>query len=641
MSRMSDKGKKERSHPFASHVVIIMTMGGIIASAILISSSLALAGRQYLDSSISTPVKTIATNGSDQWDDDEIITTPVSTFSLAAIRKGGVSPLFKQYYQSHSTTQSLGKPITVAFPTNLGWMQFFEAGALLLPTTQQTHIRNNNDTLTELSNNSIIDPTTGIARLPLLQALLTNGSQVPIGGAASSMTYVILRQATSPELMQPAPAPIMKHTAISFPIPQLSIFIKGGTRAGKDVGHFIPQSFWSYINLPAVSPDGWEKDFGSPLTETLPFTTEIHGKIHHMLIQAFSHDALILDQDSLNASGQPIIQRLTTGIDYLHTFGLPTVATHGRQTVWSQGETALRQTPTSKHALAHLGQNFPLSLLGDTDWIQGMLWYHVQWSTPKSSRSGWVSAADITFTSPGKVAGRASLDALSPQLSSYLTTIGPNVGVALYDVTRQRYYTYNSTTQFLVASSIKVPIMAAFFDMIEQQGREPNDGEMDLLITMIENSNNDSASALYNEIGNSAGITAYFQKIGVTGLSPEDGSWGYSVITPQAMVDLLALLQKGKILTAKDRATALNLMENIESDQKAGVGDTAPAGFTIAMKDGWVPGPDGLWAMNTSGIVTSGKETYIISVYTQEQQSLNDGQVIVRQVCSTAASLLA
>ena len=58
------------------------------------------------------------------------------------------------------------------------------------------------------------------------------------------------------------------------------------------------------------------------------------------------------------------------------------------------------------------------------------------------------------------------------------------------------------------------------------------------------------------------------------------------------------------------------------------------------MKDGWLPGPDGQWAMNSSGIVMLGQETYIISVYTHEQNSLQDGQTIARHVCSTVASLL-
>ena len=162
---------------------------------------------------------------------------------------------------------------------------------------------------------------------------------------------------------------------------------------------------------------------------------------------------------------------------------------------------------------------------------------------------------------------------------------------------------------------------------------------MGLLTTMIENSNNDSASALYGEIGGAAGLASFMQTIGVSGLSPIDGSWGYSVITPQAMVDLLTLLNNGKILTAPDRTTALQLMESVEPDQQVGVGDTASIGSTVAMKDGWVPGPDSYWAMNTSGIVTSGSGTYIISVYTQEQPSLEDGQDITRNVCSMVAAL--
>jgi hypothetical protein len=44
--------------------------------------------------------------------------------------------------------------------------------------------------------------------------------------------------------------------------------------------------------------------------------------------------------------------------------------------------------------------------------------------------------------------------------------------------------------------------------------------------------------------------------------------------------------------------------------------------------------------MNSSGIVTLGRESYIIAVYTQDQDSLDNGQAIVHHVCGTVASLL-
>jgi len=280
-------------------------------------------------------------------------------------------------------------------------------------------------------------------------------------------------------------------------------------------------------------------------------------------------------------------------------------------------------------------------LLGETTWKMGMLWYHVQWSVPKQLVSGWVSAAAATFSSPGDVPGRASIDALSSDLATYLASLDPNVNAVVYDVTHQRYYTYNATAQFIMGSSMKVPIMLTFFDMIERQGREPTAREMVLLTTMIENSNNDSASILYySEIGGAQGVARYLQSIHVPDLQPDPDAWGYSVVTPQAMVKLLTDLYEGTILTAYHRQLAFYWMEHIESDQQVGVGDTAPGGATVAMKDGWLSGPDNLWAMNSSGIVMNEQETYIIAVYTHGQPTLGNGQAIARRVCSTVAQLL-
>lgn len=99
------------------------------------------------------------------------------------------------------------------------------------------------------------------------------------------------------------------------------------------------------------------------------------------------------------------------------------------------------------------------------------------------------------------------------------------MNTTVYDITHNRTYNYGTTGQFIVASSMKVPIMLTFFDMIQQQGRGPSNYELSLLTTMIENSNNNSASALYyNIIGGAPAVTRYMQKIGVTGLWANPGS---------------------------------------------------------------------------------------------------------------------
>jgi beta-lactamase class A len=229
---------------------------------------------------------------------------------------------------------------------------------------------------------------------------------------------------------------------------------------------------------------------------------------------------------------------------------------------------------------------------------------------------------------------------LSGQAYAQLTHINDSstMYTVVYDVTHHRYFTYGTEGQFTVASSIKVPILLTFLNMLEQQGRNATDDEQDLMMTMIENSNNDSASALYNEVGGGDGVTAYLQQIGVSGLSINSDAWGWSQISPSTMVSLLTLLNAGTILTPQDRTLVLNLMENVEADQQIGVGDTAPSGATVALKDGWVTGPDDLWAVNSSGIVTTQGETYIIAAYTQGQPSLEAGQNAIRQICTTVTT---
>lgn len=609
-----------------------VTFFAIISTAFLLVGSSLKISQNVADASPDNHV--VPNNGSDRWTDDAQTTLPAFDFSPSDKQKASISPLFTGYYNSHVGVKNLGTPLTVAFPTNQGWVQFFTMGALMLPTGPQENtyddVSEDHDMLTLLAASGVSDPDTRIVRLPLSQALLTAGSQEPLGGSGSSLTYVDLRAAANPDLMRPAPA------QVAASIEDEKIFMKGGTRGNKDVGHLIPLPIWSYIQRADISPDGWEADFGAPLTEALSFTTTQQGSFHQMQVQVFLRDIVVMDQ----SGPAPDIQRLMTGVDYLRTIGPPSIFS-SQKTVWVQSDiTLLLKAPVNGQEVAHVGLHFPLTLLGDSSWQAGVLWYHVQWALPKSKVSGWVSAANISFASPGNVPGWASMDALSPDLASYLSDIGGSAGVSLYDVTRQRYYTYNANVQFTMASSIKVPIMLAFLDMIEQQGRQPTDTEMNLLIGMIEHSDNDAASALYDEVGDAAGVTDFLQRKHISGMDLDNGAWGYSQATPQSMIDLLAALNAKKILNDQDRRLAFDLMGHVETGQQAGVGDTAPDGAIVAMKNGWVPGLDGLWAVNSSGIVQAGSEAYIIAVYTQDQSSQGDGEAITQHVCGTVASLL-
>lgn len=228
----------------------------------------------------------------------------------------------------------------------------------------------------------------------------------------------------------------------------------------------------------------------------------------------------------------------------------------------------------------------------------------------------------------------------NPQLASVLARYGSLAGAEVFDLTHGRYYSYNANGSFTTASSIKVPIMLTVLSRAERQRRSVTGWELSQLTAMIEHSNNNAASALWWEVGGANGVAAYLHSIGIWGIWTNPWAWGYSTATPAAMVHLLTLLDTGRILTYRDRSLALRLMSNIEWDQRMGVGDTAPRGAWVAMKDGWVIGPDGRWADNSSGIVARGGEVYIISVYTRHNTSLGSGWWIVRQACAAAAQHL-
>jgi beta-lactamase class A len=211
------------------------------------------------------------------------------------------------------------------------------------------------------------------------------------------------------------------------------------------------------------------------------------------------------------------------------------------------------------------------------------------------------------------------------------------MGVAVFDVTRNRYYEAKEDTPFILASSAKVYILVGYLDLLETQGRQPSSADVQTMTQMVEHSDNDAAQLLYDRLGYDSGQKRLLDRLGIA-YQPNPNGWGWAMGTPAGMIKLLTLLQQGQVLNASDRQLALNLLGHVESDQQWGVGDTAPQGATVYLKDGWVTGPDNLWAQNSSGIVVAGHETYILSVYTQHQQTYDWTKV--QHVCQAVAQAM-
>ncbi|WP_055719179.1 serine hydrolase, partial [Streptomyces niveiscabiei] len=180
---------------------------------------------------------------------------------------------------------------------------------------------------------------------------------------------------------------------------------------------------------------------------------------------------------------------------------------------------------------------------------------------------------------------------------------------------------------FDTASIVKVDILAALLLQAQDAGRSLTAQERSYAALMIENSDNDSATALWNTIGQAEGLDAANDRFGMTGTEGGEGAlWG---LTQTTAADQLALLQQvfgdSSELNDASRAYVGGLMAQVEADQRWGV-SAAAQGAEWALKNGWLPrSTTGLWDVNSIGRVTAGGGAYLVAVLSDGNASMAAG----------------
>jgi beta-lactamase class A len=177
------------------------------------------------------------------------------------------------------------------------------------------------------------------------------------------------------------------------------------------------------------------------------------------------------------------------------------------------------------------------------------------------------------------------------------------------------------------ASVVKVDIMATL--LAEQpNGAVPTvPGQLSLLSGMIDESDNDSATALWDQVGGPAAIDSFNRKADMTSTTPSScvtcanfpwPGWG---LTTTSASDQIALLRQfvspDSILSAAQRSYALNLMETVEPSEAWGVSGGVPSGVTVALKNGWLPlTGETNWQVNSVGWINGDGRSYLVAILT-------------------------
>ncbi len=197
----------------------------------------------------------------------------------------------------------------------------------------------------------------------------------------------------------------------------------------------------------------------------------------------------------------------------------------------------------------------------------------------------------------------------------YLKTRQSVISIAVFNAKTRSVTTLNSQTSYVTASIVKATIMAALLWQSQNTGHPLTATDKALMTTMIEDSDNASATSLWYAAGAAPGIASFLRAAGLSHTIPgANGYWGLTETTVLDQVRLVKLLSyPNSLLTPASQAYADYLMEHIVSWEDWGV-STGPLGrATVMLKNGWLPISGG-WEINSIGHVSGDGRNYVIAL---------------------------
>jgi hypothetical protein len=203
---------------------------------------------------------------------------------------------------------------------------------------------------------------------------------------------------------------------------------------------------------------------------------------------------------------------------------------------------------------------------------------------------------------------------LVKRFAEYLEDRTNLVTAAVYDVKSGATYVYHYGVREKTASMAKIDILADLLYESQNSGVPLTTKELSLATSMIEQSNNQSADKLWAAAGGYDAISSFDKLIGFkdTVISYD---WGQIETTPLDQLQLLkVIVLPNRILNAASRNYEMNLMENVTSSERFGLGWGSPTGALVGQKNGWYPETDTGWQLNSSGFVEFHGRFYLATI---------------------------
>lgn len=231
---------------------------------------------------------------------------------------------------------------------------------------------------------------------------------------------------------------------------------------------------------------------------------------------------------------------------------------------------------------------------------------------------------------------------LANALAPVLARQTGQLAVGVVDKSTGAMAVYGGGVRFHTASIAKADILAALLLQREDSGVALSAADEDLATRMIESSDDDAATDLWNLAGAARGLAAANTRLGLRHTTPGTGNyWGLTSTTVGDQLRLLRDLTGHSALNAGARAYVLSLMQNVQADQRWGVPAAATPGTVSAVKNGWLPdGSSRQWVINSIGVLEHDHQRLLMAVLSSGQPTEGTGIAQSQAAASAAADCM-
>jgi hypothetical protein len=219
-----------------------------------------------------------------------------------------------------------------------------------------------------------------------------------------------------------------------------------------------------------------------------------------------------------------------------------------------------------------------------------------------------------------------------------------SISVAALNTRTGEKFTAGQSSGMWTASAYKLFVLET---LLLQQGGPLTGYDAGEAEPMIENSDNAAGYDLFLAAGGNAGLSAAASRFGMHHTVPGASDPTFTRTSASDFLILVRnLVDRHSPLTPAARRYALNLMADVEADQRWGVSAAADKDTQFYIKNGWLsiddsngPGEtdDGRWAVTSVGVIKCRHQQLLMAVFTEHQPDMGTGVRLVEKLARAIA----